>query len=142
MVTAMTDCTGTPAFLWLLCMTYCCFILNHLLHTQLNGYCPFEAAFGVTPGISVLLIFIWYQHVRYLDPTPHGFPAPKEKSGCFVGIAENIGDALTFYILMDTTNEIIALSDVCPFDDVSDPNVRTASGSSLSPSVDGESMLK
>jgi hypothetical protein len=93
-------------------MTYCCFILNHLSHTRLNGCCPFEAAFGVTPDISALLNFIWYQHVLYLDPTPQGFPAPKEKSGRFVGIAENIGDALTFYILTDTTNEIIAWSDV------------------------------
>ena len=73
----------------------------------------------------------------YYDPIG-GFPDSKEKTGRFVGIAENVGDALTFWILTDDTNEVIARSDVRPYDEEQDPNLRAAAA--VAPSVaDGES---
>jgi len=33
-----------------------------------------------------------------------------EKSGCFVGVAEDVGDALTYFILMDDTQQVIPRS--------------------------------
>jgi len=55
--------------------------------------------FGVTPDISALLIFTFNEHVHYLDEEIP-FPNSKEKAGHFVGIAENDGDILTFWILI------------------------------------------
>ena len=72
---------------------YVVYILNHLAHSQLNGQTPIYAAFGTTPDISALLLFYFYQRVLYHQKnTP--FPGSKELSGRFVGIAENVGDAL------------------------------------------------
>ena len=51
-----------------------------------------------------------------MDPTA-SFPRNKELPGRFVGVAENTGDALTFYILTDHTNQIIARSVVRPVSD-------------------------
>jgi hypothetical protein len=39
--------------------------------------------------------------VYYWTPAK-GFPSTKEAIGRFVGIAENIGDFMTYYILTDT----------------------------------------
>ena len=81
--------------------------------------------YGITPDISVLLCFQWYQKVLYYDPGPK-FPQTKEKLGRFVGIAESTGDALTFLIETDDTSEIIARSDVRPYEDELNPNLRVS----------------
>ena len=46
-----------------------------------------------------------------------------EKSGHFVGMAEDIGDALTYYILMDDTHQIIPHSVVQSALDPQDSNL-------------------
>ena len=135
MTNTILDRTGAPPELWLLCMMYVVYILNHLAHSQLNGQTPIYAAFGTTPDISALLLFFFYQRVLYHQKnTP--FPGSKELSGRFVGIAENVGDALTFLILTDDTKEVIARSVVRPAEDSSDPNLR-ASAAADAP-IDGE----
>jgi hypothetical protein len=60
---------------------------------------PFERAFGITPDISNLLQFYFYQPVVYLDTNDPSYPKSKELYGYWVGIAENVGDALTYKIL-------------------------------------------
>ena len=77
---------------------YCVFLLNRLAAASLLGWrTPIEVAFEVTPDISMLLIFTD-------DPA---FPGSKEKHRHFVAFSESIGDALTFKILTDDTQEII-----------------------------------
>ena len=59
---------------------------------------------GITPDISALLRFHWYERVYYRTEEP-AFPSDSpEKSGRFVGFAENVGHNLTFAILTDDTN--------------------------------------
>jgi hypothetical protein len=65
----------------------------------------------VTPDISVLLIFTLYKPVFYYTGDL-AFPGSKEKRGHFVGFSESIGDALTFKILTNDTQEIIHRSAV------------------------------
>jgi hypothetical protein len=50
------------------------------------------------------------------------FPNSKEKAGRFVGIAENVGDALTFWILTEDTQQLIARSVVRTAEDPKTPN--------------------
>ena len=52
------------------------------------------------------------------------FPSSKEKSGRLVGFSENVGDALTFLILTDDTQDFIYRSVVRPADDKDNPNRR------------------
>jgi hypothetical protein len=106
------DRTGAPKVMWLLCMMYVVFLLNHLAHEKINWRTPIEAAFGVTPDVSALLCFQFYEPVVYFQPDA-SFPGSKEKFGRFVGFAENVGDALTFKILTDDT-KVIHRSNVRP----------------------------
>jgi len=46
-----------------------------------------------------------------------------EKSGCFVGIDEDVGDALTYYILTDDSHQVIPHSIVWSALDPQDPNL-------------------
>ena len=59
---------------------------------------PFQARFGRVPDISDLLAFRFWEPVYYLDPE-ESFPHSKEKKGYWVGTAENVGDALTYWII-------------------------------------------
>jgi hypothetical protein len=68
-----------------------------------------EACFGTTPNISGLLLFTFFEKVYYLD-AESPFPESKEKPGWFVGVAENIGDAMTFWVLPEDTEQLIARS--------------------------------
>ena len=69
---------------------------------------------GVTPDISAFLQFQFWERVLYLDHE-QSFPDSKERSGYWVGIAENIGDALTYLILDDQSKQLLARSVVQPY---------------------------
>ena len=120
-VNILLDRTGSPANLWYLCMQYVVYCLNRLAHEPLKDRTPMEVAFGETPDISALLVFMWYQPVYYMKHTAK-FPESKEGTGRFVGIAENVGDTLTFKVLLPN-GEVISRSSVRPADG-KDQNVR------------------
>ena len=92
-------------------MLYAVYILNVLSHSTLDRTTPIQAAFGITPDISIIFCFQFYQKVLYKDPSGT-LPGGSEKSGRFVGFAENIGDALTFLIWTDNTQELIVRSEI------------------------------
>jgi hypothetical protein len=125
MTNILMDRSGSPKYLWFLCMLYVIMILNCLAHPNLDMRTPIEVALGYTPDISALLCFVWYQPIFYYrmeGKTP--FPESKEKLGRFVGISESKGDALTFKILTNDTKEVIHRSVVRPADDPKHPNAR------------------
>ncbi|EEC51029.1 predicted protein [Phaeodactylum tricornutum CCAP 1055/1] len=104
--------TGAPDSTWLLCVTYVCYVFNHLAHESLHNRTPLEVLTGSTPDISVLLQFHFWEPVYYRleDAT---FPSDgTEQTGRFVGIADSVGDALTYKILNDTSNRILYRSSV------------------------------
>ena len=106
MSNVIMDRTDSPADLWYLSVEYSAYLLNHLANETLDWKTPIEVATGETPDISNLLQFHWYQKVYYYDPKS-SYPGPKEKLGHFVGIAENVGDTLTYKILTSDTREVI-----------------------------------
>ena len=127
------DRTGTPAKFWLLCLLYTVFLHNHLSHPSLDGKTPLHVALGSKPDISCLLTYHWWQPVYYLDDDG-GFPSEsREKRGRWVGVAENIGDTLTYYILTDDTQQVIARSVLRPVTN-KDKNLRADNPSH----IDGE----
>jgi len=93
------DRVNAPMCLWYLCLKYVVQVLNHLATPSLNNRTPIEKAFGVTPDISGLLQYYFYQPVLFLDTNKPAFPKSKELLGYWVGMAENIGDALTYWII-------------------------------------------
>jgi len=66
-----------------------------------------DVALGSTPDISALFRYQFYEPIYY-KITEASFPSKSTKcTGRFVGIAEHVGDALTFKILTDDTSRII-----------------------------------
>ena len=106
------SCTGAPANTWLLCLLYVCCLLDCLACQSLQWCTPLEALEGSTPDISPLLRFSFWDPVYYkLDDSD--FPSGStEGRGRWVGIAENVGHAMTYKILTDDTKKVIYRSNV------------------------------
>ena len=117
------DRTGAAGELWLLCITYVASLLNHLANPNLGNLTPLTKMYGTTIDISQFLEFHFNQPVYYAADNKWPSESP-EKSGRWVGVAENVGDALTYKILTDDTNKIIYRSAVRSKDESKDYNQR------------------
>ena len=121
------DRVNAPNSTWLLCLKYVATLLNHLSTPNLKDKTPIERAFGVTPDISALIQFYFYKPVMYLDTNGPSFPQSKELFGHWVGIAENVGDALTYKILTPEF-QVICRSTLCPAYHPGHQNLHLAEG--------------
>ena len=70
--------SGATANCWLLCMIYVCYILNHIACGALNGSIPLLVLYGITPDISIMLLYTFYQPVFYATHDQH-FPLKVRK---------------------------------------------------------------
>jgi len=96
---SLLNSSGAPPELWLQALQYVCVIQNHTAYRSLNNRTPIEWLHGVTPDITVLLQFQFWEPVYYTRYDTK-FPADStEDLGRFVGIAENVGHAMTFKVL-------------------------------------------
>jgi hypothetical protein len=87
MTNTVLDCTGSPAYLWLLCLQYVAFILNNSVSDALNGATPLQLLTGSTNDISPLLFFKWYDPVYY-KADDSDFPSEsREKRGRWVFVS-------------------------------------------------------
>ena len=99
--------SGAPANCWLLCLIYVCYILNNIACTALDGKIPLFALTGITPDISIILLFTFYQPVFYAT-YDQNFPSEsEERTGYWVGLGGHCGDAMTHKILDHDTQKII-----------------------------------
>ena len=115
--------SGAPANCWLLCMIYVCYILYHIACGALNGSIPLLLLYGITPDISIMLLYTFYQPVFYATHDQH-FPSESEERAAFwVGFGEHCGDAMTHKLLDKITQKIIYRSAVRPITK-SNPNHR------------------
>ena len=76
--------------------------------------CPRQYRTGVTPDISAFLQFKLWDCILYLDPEAP-WPFFNERTAYWVGVTENIGDALTYWIYDDQMKCLLARSVVRPF---------------------------
>jgi hypothetical protein len=91
--------SGAPADCWLLAVQYVCHVLNHLASSTLKWIPPLQILTGQTQDISALLVCAFWEPVYY-NPHSDGFPSHRnEELGHLVGVANHVGDALTFKIL-------------------------------------------
>jgi hypothetical protein len=112
------DCFGALGYTWLLCIIYVASLLNHLVNPNLDDLPPLTKMYGVTIDILAFLNFYFYQPVYYVVDNHWPLESP-EKSRRWVGVAHNVGHALTYKILTDDTKKIIYhwASAVRPHDD-------------------------
>jgi hypothetical protein len=111
------------------------YLLNHLSSDVLGGLTPLEIATGQRPDISApLLQFHWFEPVLY--SVDHYFASDSpEKSGRWVGVADNQGDALTYLILTDDTQKVITRSAVCTALDPTNPNLHAGPNPGFSQAI-------
>jgi hypothetical protein len=57
--------TGAPNSTWLLCVSYICYLFNHVAHESLHDRTPIEILSGSTPDNSVLLQFHFWEPIYY-----------------------------------------------------------------------------
>ena len=77
---------------------------------------------GYVQDSSKFLHYHWWQPVYYLDQNSQEPGESSEKRGRWCGIAEDVGDVLTYWILTDDTKQLLAYSDIRPV--TSRPNTR------------------
>ena len=115
------DRTGALPSLWFLALKYACFVYNHTAVKSLGWKTPLFTLTGITPDISVLLRFAFYERIYYKMEEP-AFPSDSpEALGYIVGIAEHVGHALTYQILNPETNKILYWSEIRSADSATDP---------------------
>jgi hypothetical protein len=112
----LLDRTGAPENCWLLACEYIADVHNVCADESLGFRIPKEVRHGGMQDISAFLEYRFYEPVLYLD-TDESFPSSKEKPGWWVGVANNVGDALTFKILTEDTHKVIHRSVVRPAKD-------------------------
>jgi hypothetical protein len=61
------DRTGSPAYLWLLCLVYMCFLLNNVSSASMHGQTPLQVLTGSTNNINPWLFSWWYEPVYLLQ---------------------------------------------------------------------------
>src|SRR5687767_5018070 len=111
----LLDRTGAPDTAWYIAAKYVADIHNICSDQGLpNKMTPLQYQHGVTPDISEFLQFTFWQPILYLDHESK-WPASKERSAGWVGVAHGIGDALTFWVLDDQSKQLLARSVVRPF---------------------------
>ena len=110
--------TGAPAKSSLLCMSYVCYLLNHISCESLKGQIPLTKLYGVTPHISIIMMYNFYQSVYYASHN-QSFPSTSEEKHAFgVGFGEHVDDAITHQLLDSSSNKILYRSAVCPADNL------------------------
>ena len=81
--------------------------MNLTASTSIGYGIPLQVLTGVTPDISLILQFEWYETIYYRTEESHFPSMSNEKPGRFIGVSEHVAHALTFMILTDDTQTII-----------------------------------
>ena len=106
--------SGAPANCWLLCLIHVCYLLNHIFCNVLDRKIPLLALTGITPDISIILLFTFYQPVFYATHDQHFPSESEERAGYWVGFGVHCGDAMTHKILDHDTQKIMYRSAARP----------------------------
>jgi hypothetical protein len=99
------DHTGTPAKFWLICLLLFLIPLCNVLVNS-KGLVPLSVMTGQVTDVSAYLQFHWWQEVFFEQPDK------SEGLGRWVGVAQDKGDALTYYILTHDTQQVVVRSNV------------------------------
>jgi hypothetical protein len=91
--------TGCPLEFWCYyALEYVSLLRTVLARRSLNWSTPHELHWGERPDISMFR-FIFWEPIWFYNPR-QAFPKTKMMKGRFLGIAQNIGDAFCFLILL------------------------------------------
>ena len=81
----------------------CVLSTYHIACSALDGKISLLALTGITPDISIILLFTFYQPVFYATYDQHFPSESEERAGYWVGFGEHCGDAINHNIFYLTT---------------------------------------
>ena len=106
----LLDRTGAPDSAWYHAAKYLAEIHSILANPNLpDSVTPRQYRTGITPDISPWLQFTFWQPILFLD-NEDSWPSSKERAGYWLGVSENIGDFLTYWIFDDQSKQMLARS--------------------------------
>ena len=111
----LLDRTGAPDAAWYFAIKYLADVHN-ITYDSTIGTTPYQMRHGITPDISAYLQHTFWEPIVYLDHE-ETWPTTKERPGRWVGIAHNIGDALTYWVYDEQSKRVLARSVVWPYRD-------------------------
>ena len=85
---------------------------------SLKGPIPLTKLYGVTPDISIIMMYTFYQSVYYASHNHSFLFTSEEKHAFWGGFGEHVGDAITHKLLDSSSNKILYRSAVHPADDL------------------------
>jgi hypothetical protein len=102
---------SAPLHLWCYALEWAARIRSFTAHDLFisESRTPEERITGRTPDISEFVHFDWLQWVWHRDPAP--FPESDLRLGRWLGVAHDVGQAMTYWILTDK-NTVVARSSV------------------------------
>ena len=108
----MLNISGATASCWLLCLEYVVYVMNRMATKSLSWRTPYESLTGITPDISVIYRFLFYDKIYFRNTNSrgdsHSFPSESnERLGRFVGFSTHVGHGMTYKILTSDTQQII-----------------------------------
>ena len=118
MTHTIMDRVGCPSKFWLLCQLFVISLLNVLATSR--GTIPLAVVTGEAVDVSAFLTFHFWQEVFFEEPNTHD-----ERLGRWVGVAQSTGDALTYYVLSNDTQQLLVRSNVRAAKDPVFPNHRS-----------------
>ena len=74
-------------------------LYHHISTGSLGGQVPLQVLYGVTPDISIMLLYTFYQPIFYAAHDQHFPSESEERAGYWIGFAEHCGDSLTHKVL-------------------------------------------
>ena len=88
---------------------YVCYLLNHISCAAVDGKMPLFVLTGITPDISIILLFTFYQPVFYAPHDQHFLSGSEERAAYWAGVGfrEDCGDAMSHKFLDTETQKII-----------------------------------
>ena len=98
-------------------MSYVFYLLNHISCESLKGQIPLTKLYVVTPDISILIMYTFYQSVYYASHNQSFHSTSEEKYAFWMGFGEHVGDAIIHKFLDSSSNQFIYRSAVHPADD-------------------------
>ena len=97
LVNQVLDRTGSPAYLWLVCLQYCVMLLNNTSRASLNNAIPLTVLTGSTADISPFLRFFWYEPVYFAEDDADFPSSCKERRGRWCGHSRRGHDFQPFF---------------------------------------------
>jgi len=122
--------SGCPLEAWVHVIDYVLFIMNRTARKSLGWRTPYEALYGQTPDISILLHFEFWEKCLIKNYQSNGSNFPSQSNQIevrFLGYAENVGHSMTFKVYNELTKTVLYRSVVKKVQDDLDRNRRVMS---------------